>query len=99
MVLGSEQACVQQFKMDNGATPLHMVCKVSSKGTFCWAFNHFGVLEVYPSDNTALEVVNLGKDPSVDKLLGILATSDSNGTADNQGDLSIDAERHGYKHG
>lgn len=79
--------------------PVHMVCKVSSRGTFCRVFDHFGVLEVYPSDNTALEVVNLGKDPSVDKLLGIFATSDSNGTADNQGDLPTDAECHRYKHG
>ena len=68
---------------------MHVVCKVSSRGTFCWVFNHLhsGVLEVYPSDDTAFEVVNLGKNPSVNKLLGILATSDPNGAADNQGSV------------
>lgn len=48
--------------------PVHVVCKVSSRGTFCRVFKYLrsGVLEVYPSDDTALEVVNLGKDPSID---------------------------------
>ena len=39
---------------------------------------------VYPSNDAALEVVNLCKFPLVDQLLGILATPNSNGAADTE---------------
>ena len=38
-------------------------------------------LKPYPSNNTALEVVNFGKLALVNQLLGILAASDANSTA------------------
>lgn len=40
------------------------------------------VLEVYPGNDAALEVVDLCKLSLVDQLLSILTTSDPNGAAD-----------------